>query len=139
MFTIRLIDKNKMQVIIPLLQKLNSTVTKNELEERIPEMVAQGYECVGIYDDQRLIGISGMWLLTKYYIGRHLEPDNVFILPEYRGKGVGNLLMDWIHQYARSRNCRGLELNCYLNNAEGRKFWKNQGYEEVGYHFRKEL
>ncbi len=139
MFTIRKIDNREMTVIIPLLLELNGSVTQKELEERLPQMILSGYECVGVYDNQKLIGISGMWFLTKYYIGKHLEPDNVFISPEYRGKGVGNLLIEWIHRYAKSKNCVALELNCYIDNADGNKFWKSQGYKEIGYHFRKEL
>ncbi|EQD69526.1 GCN5-related N-acetyltransferase, partial [mine drainage metagenome] len=39
----------------------------------------QGYQCAGLYDDGRLIGICGLWILTKYYVGKHIEPDNVVI------------------------------------------------------------
>ena len=102
-------------------------------------MMLQGYQCVGVYDDTKLVGISGIWVLTKYYVGKHIEPDNVFILPEYQGKGIGKLLMNWIFDYAKSIGCKASELNCYTENDAGQRFWKQQGYEVVGYHFRKKF
>jgi GNAT superfamily N-acetyltransferase len=68
-------------------------------------MVEKGYECVGVYDGNKMIGICGMWILTKYYVGRHIEPDNVMILPEYRGQGIGEKMMEWVYEYGRSKGC----------------------------------
>ncbi len=139
MYTIKLIPKEEIKSIIPLLQKLNPKITLAVLQNRLQEMLVNGYECVGIYDKEMLMGISGMWFLTKYYIGKHVEPDNVYILPEYQGKGIGKLLMDWIFEYAQSKGCVASELNCYIGNKEGQRFWENQGYKLIAYHFQKEL
>lgn len=78
-------------------------------------------------------------MLTKYYVGKHIEKDSVCILPEYRGKGIGKLLTDWIFDYAKSIGCKASELNCYTANKAGQRFWEEQGYEMVAYHFQKKL
>jgi len=93
-YAIRFIEHHEMEIIIPLLQQLNSNIAQEVLESRLKDMLNQGYLCVGIFNAQKLIGISGLWVLTKYYVGKHIEPDNVFILPEYQGKGIGTLLMN---------------------------------------------
>ncbi len=139
MYSIRLIPKEKLEVVLPFLQRINPEVSLKTLGERLKEMISAQYECVGVYHDDNLIGISGMWFLTKYYVGRHVEPDNVFIIPEYQGKGIGKLLMNWIFEYAKSRGCKASELNCYINNKEGQRFWENQGYELIAYHYQKKL
>ncbi len=136
---ISLIEKEKMGSIISLLEKLNLKISNEILKTRLRDMILQGYQCVGVFDNDRLIGISGIWVLTKYYVGKHVEPDNVFILPEYQGKGIGKLLMNWIFDYAKSIGCVASELNCYTKNAAGQRFWKQQGYEVVAYHFQKQL
>ena len=128
-----------MSSIIPLLRILNDALSEETLQERLDEMVLQGYECVGAYDDGRLIGISGLWTLTKYYVGRHIEPDNVVILPEYRGKALGEQMMEWIYAYGRSKGCVASELNCYVTNSGGQKFWANEGYRVIGFHYQKAL
>ncbi|HWK08080.1 MAG TPA: GNAT family N-acetyltransferase [Puia sp.] len=139
MYTFRLIPKEEISSIIPFLQILNDKIDEGTLHNRLNEMVEEGYECVGAYDEERLIGISGLWTLTKYYVGKHIEPDNVVILPEYRGRAVGEQLMDWIYAYGRSKSCLASELNCYVTNSGGQKFWANQGYKIIGFHYQRQL
>ena len=138
-YKIEFIPSDKMLTIIPLLLLLNSKIDKETLEKRIPEMVKNNYKCVGVFDGDRLIGISGLWILMKYYVGEHIEVDNVMIHPNYQGKGIGNLLFNWIHKYALSIGCEASELNCYVQNNDGIKFWMNKGYKLLGFHFQKKL
>lgn len=138
-FDIRLIEKGEMEIIVPLLRQLNPKISFEVLKERLREMLLQQYQCVGAYHGDRLIGISGIWMLTKYYVGKHVEPDNVFILPEYQGKGVGQQLLEWIFSYAKSEGCTASELNCYTGNTAGQRFWEKQGYELVAFHYQKQL
>ena len=139
MYTFQLIPREEMSSIIPLLRILNDALSEETLQGRLDEMLSQGYECVGAYDEGKLIGISGLWTLTKYYVGRHIEPDNVVILPEYRGKALGEQMMEWIYAYGRSKGCVASELNCYVTNSGGQKFWANEGYRVIGFHYQKTL
>lgn len=136
---IRLLEAHELESIIPLVQLLNPKQEPSILKERLKEMVERGYKCVGVFVDERLAGVAGLWILTKLYVGRHLEPDNVILAPEYQGKGLGKLLFEWIDNYARSHGCVALELNCYVNNSLGQKFWMNEGYRILGFHFQKRI
>lgn len=138
-YEIRLIEKAEIFSILPLLELAYPKISKEVIEERLKDMLTKDYECVGIYDGEKLIGISGIWLLTKVYSGKHIEPDNVFILSKYQGKGIGKLMMDWILEYAKSLGHDALELNCYLHNENGHQFWLKQGYEQIGRHYQKQL
>lgn len=136
---IKLIASNQIFSIIPLLQTLDSTIAESALKNRLTEMVEQGYQCVGIYSGDKLIGICGLWILTKYYVGKHIEPDNVVILEEYRGNGLGKQLMAWIYDYAKAQGCKASELNCYLTNEKGQQFWEKEGYKKIGYHYQRAI
>jgi GNAT superfamily N-acetyltransferase len=135
----RLVEKENIFSIIPMLQMLNTSIPGPVLQDRLTEMVSNGYECLGVYDNNRLIGICGLWILIKYYVGRHVEVDNVIIHPDYQGQGIGEQMMDWVFSYARDHGCIASELNCYTNNNGGNKFWHNQGYRIIGFHYRKDL
>lgn len=139
MFDYRLIPGKEINSIIPLLRLLNNNIEENVLTERLAEMLQRGYECLGVYDGQKLIGICGMWILVKYYVGRHIEPDNVMIHPDYRNKGIGEEMMAWVYEYGRSKGCVASELNCYTTNSGGQKFWANEGYKILGFHYQKQL
>lgn len=134
-----LLSREKIADIIPLLQILDDTITEDVLKERLNEMFDRGYICLGVFDGNKLIGISGLWILTKYYVGRHIEPDDVVILPEYRGQGVGEKMMEWIYQFAKEQGCIASELNCYVGNSAGQKFWVNEGYRIIGFHYQKKF
>ena len=83
-FTFKIIDASEINTIIPLVQKLNNnSVTEAVLKERFAEMVTQNYECAAIYDDAKLIGISGLWYCTRHYSGKSVELDHGLTLHFY--------------------------------------------------------
>jgi len=131
---IRMIPIEDLFSIIPLLRVLNNTIPESLLLERLGEMADQGYQCAGLYDDGRLIGICGLWILTKYYVGKHIEPDNVVIQEEYRSRGLGKRLMAWVHEYGKLQGAIASELNCYLPNERGNAFWEKEGYRKIAWH-----
>ncbi len=139
MYKIQLVAKDEMYSIIPLLEILSNKIEEQVLKSRLDEMVKIGYECVGVYDNDKLIGISGLWTLVKYYVGKHIEPDNVVVHPDYRGKGVGEQMMKWIYEYAKAKGCTAVELICYVTNNPGQKFWLNEEFKILGFHNQKLL
>jgi GNAT superfamily N-acetyltransferase len=136
---IKLIPKDQLIAIIPLIKHLNPTLYETTLKSRLEEMITQGYQCAGLYIDQQLIGLCGMWIMTKFYVGKHIEPDNVFILPEYRRLGLAKQLLDWVYDYGKSQGCIASELNCYISNETGDAFWEQEGFAKIGYHYHKSL
>jgi GNAT superfamily N-acetyltransferase len=136
---IKLIPTDNLISILPLIQLLNPTATETTLKTRLVEMIAQGYQCAGLYSDNRLIGICGLWIMTKFYVGKHIEPDNVFILPEYCRQGLGKRLLKWVYDYGLSQGCIASELNCYISNETGDAFWEQEGFAKIGYHYQKRL
>lgn len=139
-FQIGFIPKENMNEILPLVQMLNTyKIPVETLKRRLQDMLIDGYQCLGAYDKDELIGICGVWVLNKLYVGKHLEPDNVFVMPEYRSSGVGKLMLDRVLSYALEIGCNTSEINCYINNDKGIQFWNNQGYKAIGYHMQKVL
>lgn len=137
MYEIKLIASEDMEAIIPFLQILDPKLDKETLQKRLPDMLKNNYQCVGVFDNNRLIGISGIWVLYKYYIGKHVEPDNVIIHPDYRGKGIGELLIKWIDDYAQQIGAAASNLNVYTTNSSAIKFWTKSGYKIISFHLQK--
>jgi GNAT superfamily N-acetyltransferase len=139
-FSFKIIDKSDINSIIPLVQKLTNYKYSDEiLEERFAEMVTQNYECAGIYDGEKIIGISGMWYCTRHYVGKSMEVDHVFIDDGYRNLGLGKQFFSWIYEYVKAKGYDSVELNTYVQNYPSHKFYYNEGFEILGYHFFKKL
>ena len=126
--------------IIPLIKKINHKTPDDLLKARFEEMVTlTNYECVGMYFEEKLIGISGLWYSTRHYIGKTVEPDHVVIDENYRNKGLGRIFFKWIHEYTHSKGCEAIELNTFVENRKSHKFYYNEGYEIFGFHMLKVL
>ena len=136
----KIVEKESIADIIPLVQKLNGNkVNDAVLTQRFVEMFNQNYECAGIYDSEKLIGVCGLWFCTRHYSGRSVEPDHVFIDENYRNMGLGKQFFSWIYDYALSKGCEAVELNTYVTNASSHKFYFNENFKILGYHFLKKL
>lgn len=139
-FTFKIIKKEDIQSVVPLVQKLNGNkVTDQVLEQRFLEMITQNYECAGVYDKNTLIGVTGLWYCTRHYSGKSVEPDHVYIDEAYRGQGLGKRFFKWIDNYVKEKGYESMELNTYVTNAASHKFYFNEGYRILGYHFFKKL
>ena len=138
--TFKIIDPAQINSIIPLVLKLtNNKTTEAVLKQRFAEMVTQNYECSAIYDGEKLIGIAGLWYSTRHYSGRSVELDHVYIDDSYRRKGLGKQFMKCIYDYVAQKGYQSVELNTYVQNYLSHKFYMNEGFEILGYHFLKKL
>ena len=139
-FVFKIINKKDINAIIPLIQELTEHKFSDDvLDNRFAEMITQNYECAVVYDEQSLIGVCGLWYCTRHYSGKSVELDHVFIKDKYRKKGLGKQFMDWIDKYVKGKGCESVELNTYVQNYPSHKFYYNQGFEILGYHFFKKI
>ena len=136
---VRLIPAGNLSVILPLVQMLNPTLDEALLARRLSEMAGQGYQCAGAYQNEQLVGICGLWVATRFYCGKYLEPDNVVVHPDFRSLGVGQKLMAWVYDYARTLGCEVVELNSYVGSPRAHKFYFDEGFGILGFHFQKKV
>ncbi len=126
--------------IVPLVYQLNEgRISEAILKSRFDEMKTQNYECAGVFNDSELIGVSGLWFCTRHYIGKSVELDHVYIKPEHRGSGLGKSFMQWVQNYVSEKGYKSIELNTYVQNYPSHKFYYNEGFEILGYHFLKKF
>jgi len=139
-YRFKIISNEDLHQVIPLVYALNEgKVSKELLMSRFNEMKRQNYECAGVFIGNELIAVTGLWFCTRHYSGNSVELDHVYIMPEYRNKGLGKLFMKWIKNYVQKKACNAIELNTYVQNNPSHKFYYNEGYNILGYHFLKKL
>ena len=139
MLQFKIIPKKEILTIIPLLQQLNSKTPKDLLASRLLEIVNQNYECAGMYLDNKLIGISGIWYMTRHYIGKTSEIDHVIIDENLQSKGYGKQFINWIMEHLKAKGIEACELNAYIPNVKSHVFYEREDFKKYGYHFLKIL
>lgn len=138
--TFRELSKTEKDDILILAGKLNPNQSKEELNEYLIEMFKfDHYHCFGLYQHNRLIGISSGWITVRFYSGKQLELDNVIIDNEIRSTGLGRRFLELIEGWAKANFCKTLELNTYVRNDRSHKFYFNLGYSILGFHFQKHI
>jgi GNAT superfamily N-acetyltransferase len=64
-----------------------------------------------------------------------LELDNIVVAKEYRSKGAGQLIFDFLAKKAEEHNCTMMALDSYTTNYKAHKFFYNEGFAPRGFHF----
>ena len=118
---------------------LNTKTPKDVLQNRVLEMATQNYECAGMYLNNELVGICGIWFMTRHYIGKSSELDQVIIHPKLQSKGLGKQFMQWIFTYLKNKGIEACELNAYIENTKSHVFYEREDFQKKGYHFVKIL
>lgn len=57
--------------------------------------------------------------------------DDVYVLAEHRGLGVGRALLERVREWASRREADGISLQVAAANERGRKFYRGLGFREV--------
>ncbi|MEN2486434.1 GNAT family N-acetyltransferase [Flavobacterium sp. B11] len=103
------------------------------------EMLPHNYIQIAVFEDEICLGLTGCWSATKLWTGKYLEIDNFVVNPEYRSKGIGKLLTDYVEKKAIQLNCSSIVLDAFTGNFGAHRFYYNQGYAPKGFHFVKIL
>lgn len=136
----RFLDKEEMPSILPLLTKINDYTDPEILKERIVGMSEHSdYRCLGIFMDSEMIGMCGIWHMTRHYSGKSLEPDHIYVDAKYQGQGIGKKLFSFLETYAKENGYSCLELNTYTGNTKSHKLYYNLGFKILGFHFVKKF
>jgi ribosomal protein S18 acetylase RimI-like enzyme len=88
-------------------------------------------------DEDRLVGyalgytmpVAGTWLADTWATGTHVaEIESLSVLPAYRGRGLGSLLLDELHARLRERGATDFILGALAGNADAIRLYERHGY-----------
>ena len=124
---------------IETIRFLYPNLSVEKYEDYLSQMVPHNYIQIGVFENGICLGITGCWSATKLWTGKYLEIDNFVVNPEFRSKGIGKLLTDYIEQKAIDLDCSSIVLDAFTGNFAAHRFYYNQGYGPKGFHFVKIL
>jgi len=67
------------------------------------------------------------------------ELDELYVVPAFRRKSVGKMLMYKVLSKAKELNCHRLFIETHYEHEAAHKFYENLGFTNYGYHFIKDL
>lgn len=84
-------------------------------------------------DGGELMGYTNGGPVTylPYRKSRYFEIENLGVIPERKGEGLGKTLLDEITAWAKKEGYQKIYLHCYSKNSEALGFYKKNGYSEI--------
>jgi ribosomal protein S18 acetylase RimI-like enzyme len=76
----------------------------------------------------RVIGFVTLYYLDVWhYYGRIASIQELLVTEEFRGRGVGRALLEFVRQRVKEQQCRGLEVATDLWQSRARNFYQRCG------------
>ncbi|MFM9890797.1 MAG: GNAT family N-acetyltransferase [Rickettsiales bacterium] len=136
--TLRELSPREMAGMYALIATHNPGMGKALFTRRLKQMQRQGYRAVGAFDGWQMIGVSGFWVGTRFWCGRHLDIDNFFVAENYRRDGVGAKLVAWLEATAIAEKCELIGLDVYADSFLAHRFYHRHGFVATGHHMTKQ-
>lgn len=76
---------------------------------------------------KRLVAYAGAWLILD-----EAHVTNVAVLPKYRGKGIGKLLLTALITYLKAKGADRMTLEVRKSNEVAKKLYKKFGFKAKG-------
>jgi GNAT superfamily N-acetyltransferase len=84
--------------------------------------------CIFVDVDGKTVGFSLWYYNFSTFVGRHgLYVEDVFVLPEHRGQGVGRAIFSELARRAVAQGCARMEWSVLNWNAPAVKFYRGLG------------
>ena len=139
MKTIQLNTIQEMRAQFPIMQHLYPKMTQEKYQSFLEDMIPKNYKQVAVFDGDICVGLTGFWFGTKLWTGKYIEIDNFIVHPDYRKKGIGKIISEFIDEKAVELNCTCIVLDAFTGNFSAHRFYYNQGYAPRGFHFIKTI
>ncbi len=98
-----------------ILQMINELATFEKAPKKVTNSIEQMqtekdlFGCfVAENEDKNIIGFALYFFAYYTWVGKSLYLDDVYVKEEYRGQGVGQMLLDKIFEIAKTENCKRL-------------------------------
>jgi GNAT superfamily N-acetyltransferase len=107
--------------------------------EQVRRMMQGGYQMIYIMEHQLPVAFAGFREMEMLFSGKIIYIDDLSTLSEYRGKGYGGSLLDYIHTLAKKDGRAAVHLDSGHHRSGAHRLYLNKGYTISSHHFSKEI
>jgi GNAT superfamily N-acetyltransferase len=132
--------KNAMIETFPLVHQIYKKMDYKAFEIALDEMILNNnYKMVAGFIDNKLVAVSGYWIARMLYCGRYLQASNLVVDENFRGRGIGKKILNYLENKARNLGCDKMALDSYTENKKSHSLYFNEDFYIRGFHFMKDL
>ena len=132
--------KNVMMDAFPLIHQMYKKMDYKGFESALDEMILNNnYKMVAGFYDEKMIAISGYWIARMLYCGRYLQASNLVVDENFRGRGAGKKILNYLENKASKLGCDKMVLDSYSENKKSHSLYFREDFYIRGFHFMKDL
>lgn len=123
-----------------LINQMYKKMDYQAFEASLDEMILHNnYKMTAGYIDNKMIAVSGYWISRMLYCGRYLQASNLVVDENFRGRGYGKKILNYLENKARNLGCNKMVLDSYTENKKSHSLYFNEDFYIRGFHFMKDL
>jgi diamine N-acetyltransferase len=85
------------------------------------------FRCFIACDKDKIVGFSTYFIAYYSWTGKTLYLDDLYVLEDYRGHGIGSELLDKVIETAKNENCKKVRWQVSKWNKKAIDFYKSRG------------
>lgn len=86
-------------------------------------------------NEDQLIGFcQNYWQFSSVSMNQMVVLNDLYVIREYRNKGIGKLLIDQVKSYCTKHGYKGVQLETGFNNEPGNHLYVKEGFKLAPYH-----
>lgn len=140
---IRSCNQQDFAYIIPLLSQLwpDKQLNQEKLYEVFLKSIESPFDVLFCAEaDGKVVAFCAVTLLKNFWQEGYIAYLSTMVVDDkYRGRGIGELLVTRVCEYAISKGCASIELDSAFHRVEAHKFYENLGFKKRAYTFSREL
>ncbi|WP_251135336.1 GNAT family N-acetyltransferase [Exiguobacterium sp. s151] len=123
-----------------VMNQLRTDLTLEAYHELVAAMRPQGYELYALYADDTIVSLAGIEVRLNLYLEKHVFIYDLVTCVNHRSNGYGEMLLHFVHEYARDLGAKYVALESGLARTEAHRFYTDKmDYVITSYSFRKQL
>jgi len=123
----------------PAVKVLRPHLEEHQFLPMVRDMIADGYKLAFIEEGGKAAAIIGFRYLQYLFYGKHIYINDLSTLPDFRQKGYGSVLLDYVFDYARQRGYQTVTLDSGYQRIDAHRLYLNKGFTLASHHFVKKL
>lgn len=119
----------------PVMSELRTHLDEKSFLSHVRQMNKEGYKIFALYDDGKIVAVTGVAILTNLYNGCHVYVYDLVTKAAARSKGYGEKLLTYIHEWGKENGCENVALTSGLQREDAHRFYEKMGYSKVSFAF----
>jgi GNAT superfamily N-acetyltransferase len=118
---------------------LRPHVPEAQLLPMVKDMISEGYQLAFIEADGKAVAAIGFRYLQFLFCEKHFYIDDLSTLPEYRGRGYGGQLLEFVAALAKEMGFAVITLDSGFQRNDAHRLYLNKGFQISAFHFTRKI